>query len=65
MAIGRVLELLVVLAHILVIVRQFYPNEERYGLIEKVNIRHGTENAAFCHDGSDTDGLKFIWNLST
>ena len=63
MAIGRVLELLVVLAHIFVIVRQFYPNEERSGLIEKVNIRHCTENAAFCHDGSDTDGLKWSFGF--
>ena len=59
MAIGRVLELLVVLAYILLIVKQFYPNEERSGLIEKVNIRYCTENAAFCHDGSDTDRMKW------
>ena len=63
MAIGRVLELIVVLAHIPVIVRQFYPNEERSGLIEKVNICHCTENAAFCHDGSDTDGLKWSFGF--
>ena len=53
----------VVLAHILVIVRQFYPNEERSGLIDKVNICRCTENAAFCHDGSDTDGLKWSFGF--
>ena len=63
MVIRHVLELLVVLTHILVIVRQFYPNEERSGLIEKVNIHHCTENAVFCHDGSDTGGLKWSFGF--
>ena len=63
MAIGGMLELIVVLAHILVKVRQFYKNEKRPDLIEKVNECHCTENAAFCHHGSDTDGLKWSFGF--